>query len=748
MTDLSSDETDLYGAELEEHVDGLDAALLALDGVHDPNSVAIAFRHLHSVKSGAASMGFSEVQRLAHRLEDAFCVLRDSDMPASAELLAVAFEANDRFRRHLDLLSPDGRDFSRDIPDVQDLITRIGVITEGLGTGSPTVTVSADQSSQEPTPASTFDSAFDSTLQGELLSVMFDGSRPLIDLKATAVLQRLTALTAIGDPSPPVDALDQSGFVMRVPVYRSVPENKLDSVLNMDGVLAWSIQEGVDSTDDDAEVSEDPYALGGFVVPSEAHGVTKSTWTTKSLHPSQVAERRSTTDGGVTSLRVSVSSLDLLADLSGELVTVRSRLTETLSSVSSAIELASGSTDANDLLSQRLNSLDAMIPNLGESENRLMLGAIVAEMRAANQELGYSLRQMEANSQLKSALARVSEDLNRVVGRLQEATIDLRLVPLEPVFRRFRRVVHGAALAAGKDVDLVIRGERTGVDKRLIDGLSEPLTHLVRNAIDHGLEAPEERRRIGKPAKGQLILSAAQQGNSVVIELSDDGRGINVEAVRGKLVADGRIDADKAAQMSRDDIIAFLFLPGVTTKTQVTELSGRGVGLDAVQAMVARVHGTVELSSEVGRGTTISLRLPSAMAIVNSLIVTVGSHHLGIPIEDVREVVSLDEVTMTPVGNERTLLLRGEFLPVLDLHFRLQLPYDEESSSHRFAVVLSTGSREVACLIDSAVGTEDLVIKSVADSLGSRRGLSGASFLGDGNVALIVDSSSLLGARQ
>ncbi|MFW2381219.1 MAG: chemotaxis protein CheA, partial [Acidimicrobiales bacterium] len=331
---------------------------------------------------------------------------------------------------------------------------------------------------------------------------------------------------------------------------------------------------------------------------------------------------------------------------------------------------------------------------------------------------------------------------------LQEATIDLRLVPLESVFRRFRRVVHSAALASGKDVELVIRGERTGVDKRLIDGLSEPLTHLVRNAIDHGLETPEERGRTGKPSKGQLVLSAAQQGNSVVIELSDDGRGINVDAVRGKLVADGRVDAEKAALMSRDDVTAFLFLPGVTTKASVTELSGRGVGLDAVQAMVARLHGTVELTSELGRGTTISLRLPSAMAIVHSLIVTVGHHHLGIPIEDVREVVSLDEVTITPVGSESTMLLRGEFLSVLDLQERLQLPRDEDHADHRFAVILTSGSREVACLIDSAVGTEDLVIKSIGDSLGARRGLTGASFLGDGNVALIVDSSAFVGSGQ
>ncbi len=741
MTSLSSEETDLYSAELEEHVDGLDAALLALDGVHDPDALADAFRHLHSVKGGAASMGFTEVQRLAHRLEDAFCVLRDSNTPASTDLLAVAFEANDRFRRHLGALSLTSRNTWKDIPDVQDLIIRIGVLSDGQDQSSSTSRAGLDES---PGPGRRSSLSCDPGVSHDQLSVTFDGSRPLIDLKATAVLQRLAAVTTIGDHSPSVEALDESGFVMTVPIHGSVAEAELESVLRVDGVLDWNLRR-VGSSEPPTGF---PDVLSVLAAPTPSSDMAAAFSRMNSEQPLQGLDPRSAVEGGASSLRVNVLALDLLADLAGELVTVRSRLADVLTSVFTAFEMASTSANANDVLSQRVNSLETLIPSLSERKNRMMLTATVAEMRIANEELSSSLRQMEANSQLKSALARVSEDLGRVVGRLQEATIDLRLVPLDPVFRRFRRVVHSAAAAAGKDVDLTIRGERTGIDKRLIDGLSEPLTHLVRNAIDHGLESPEERRRIGKPVRGKLVLSAAQQGNSVVIELSDDGRGINVEAVRGKLVADGRVDADKAALLSRDDIMAFLFLPGVTTTTRVTELSGRGVGLDAVQSMVSRSHGTVEIQSQLGRGTTISLRLPSAMAIVHSLIVKIGNSHLGIPIEDVREVVNLDDVTMTPVGSERTLLIRGEFLPVLDLQDRLQLPHDEDSPDPGFAVVLSAGAKEVACLIDSAVGTEDLVIKSVGDSLGSTRGLSGASFLGDGNVALIVDTAALPGVVQ
>ncbi len=756
MTNLSDSETDLYTAELEEHLEGLDAALLALDGVHDPEAVDAAFRHLHSVKGGAASMGFTEVQRLAHRLEDAMCVVRTSSTPPSAELLAVAFEANDRFRQHLEIVQSAGWRWSKDLRGVQELIIRIGAVTtEDVALEPPF----EDQTTSSAEPAQTQVGPTESGAPGgnptSILSIRFDGARPLIDLKATAILQRLGALLGIGDPTPAVDALDTTGFVMTVPLYGTILESELDEIVHLDGVLEWNTQHspqdgrasGIHERNPNAPpeievVASDP-DLWSFAAGSPRSGDD----TTENLGPDTQAARPT---GGTTSLRVSVTALNLLADLAGELVTVRSRLTEAVTSIassSSSLDLRRGS-DANSTLLRHSNTLESILPSVVDRESRTTMSSVVTEMRIAIEEQAALLREMQSNSILRSGLVRASEDVSRVVGRLQEATIDLRLVPLESVFRRFRRVVRNTALASGKDVEFVIRGERTGVDKRLIDGLSEPLTHLVRNAIDHGIEPPEQRRRIGKPSKGHLVLTAAQQGNSVVIELSDDGRGINVEAVRGMLVADGRIDADRAALMSRDDVIAFLFLPGVTTKTDVTELSGRGVGLDVVQALVAGLHGTVELSSQLGRGTTVSLRLPSAMAIVHSLIVTVGDHRLGIPIEDVREVVRLDEVTVTPVGSESTILLRGEFLPVMDLQEKLQLPGDQGRAQRQFAVVVSAGSRTIACLIDSAVGTEDLVIKSIGESLGSRPGLSGASFLGDGTVALIVDPSTLAGVMS
>ncbi|MFW2381239.1 MAG: Hpt domain-containing protein, partial [Acidimicrobiales bacterium] len=423
MTSLSSGEADLYGAELEEHVDGLDTALLALNGVYDPAAVAAAFRHVHSVKGGAASMGFTEVQRLAHRLEDAFCVLRDSKAPASAELLAVAFEANDRFRGHLERLSSSGWSIDEDIRDIQDLIIRIGAVADRSDLDGPhgdvaaiaTVPV-ASLEREAPEPAQIGPT--------QILSVFFDGSRPLIDLKATAILQRLAALAPIGDSYPSVHELDTSGFVMKVPVFRAVSASDLDSVLSMDGVLGWDSTPGTGrnggSVLDTAEVDQNPVADPSEFDRYQPHVPAHSA----------ANDRRSSGDAGVTSLRVSVSSLDLLADLAGELVTVRSRLAETVTSVSTALDLLAGS-NANDVLYQRLNSMESMIPNIADRDQRLMLSGMVAEMRVANDELTDSVRQMESNSQLKSALVRVSEDVNRVVGRLQEATIDLRLVPLE-----------------------------------------------------------------------------------------------------------------------------------------------------------------------------------------------------------------------------------------------------------------------------------------------------------------------------
>ncbi len=642
MTDFANGETELYRSEIEEHVEGLDSALLALERSHDPETIAAAFRHLHSLKGAAAAMGHSRVHALAHRLEDALAAVRDSGRDVPSDLLALAFACNDHFRSHVDGLDGLGE---TDDSDVAGLLDRIGAFV---------VRASEPETLDEALGGQRVSNLL-RTEAVDLLRIRMDHTLPLVDLKARAILRRINELVATGAPDPAPEDLATADFVMDVPLLEAATRVDLGAALDMVGVIDWEL------------------------------GATPS----RPVSPPPAPPEPDTSTPHSMSLRVGVAALDVLADLAGELVTVRARLNDTVGSVAQALD--------------------------------------------------------PSQSALRSELLRVSDDVSGVVGRLQEATIDLRLVPLESVFRRFRRVVRDAALGSGKEVDLSIRGEQTGVDKRLIDGLADPLTHLVRNAIDHGLESPEERRRLGKPPRGQLLLSASQQGNSVVVTLSDDGRGIDLDAVRGKLVSDGRLDAERASQLDRDELVSFLFLPGVTTRDEVSELSGRGVGLDAVRSMISRLHGTVELTTEPGHGTEISLRLPSTMAIVHSLIVRVGDHYLGIPIEDVREVVSIDDVTITPVGDESTMLLRGEFLPVVDIRARLSLDVLEPEGGQRLAAVLTTGSKQIACLIDSAVGTEDLVIKSIGGGLGTRRGLSGASFLGDGNVALIVDTSAMIG---
>ncbi|PIE54285.1 MAG: chemotaxis protein CheA [Dethiosulfovibrio peptidovorans] len=347
---------------------------------------------------------------------------------------------------------------------------------------------------------------------------------------------------------------------------------------------------------------------------------------------------------------------------------------------------------------------------------------------------------------LESKLREFDEPLSqlgRISGDIQELVTKLRMVPVSYIFDRFPRLIRDISKSLGKDVELVIEGQETELDRTVIDEIGDPMVHLIRNAVDHGIETPEIRKKAGKRAQGTIKIAAYQEGNSVIIEVADDGKGIDPVAVGVKAVERGLVTEEALQEMSDDEIIQFVFLPGFSMAQEVTDLSGRGVGMDAVKRKVESLGGQFEVRSKVGEGSNIYIRLPLTLAIVLALLVRVGDEIYAIPLENVDETILVREDDMKRMHGRPVTLLRGEVLTLGDLASTLDTPRGNEERTEYPVVVVRAGRNKIGFVVDALVGQQEIVIKSLGKLLAKSKGIAGATILGDGNVALILDVASL-----
>ncbi len=353
------------------------------------------------------------------------------------------------------------------------------------------------------------------------------------------------------------------------------------------------------------------------------------------------------------------------------------------------------------------------------------------------------LRQL-AGSSMDLQLRSVSEEIERLSGELRDTMMVLRMVPVGSLFGRFRRLVHDLARETGKVIELVTEGETTEVDKTVIERLADPLVHLVRNSIDHGLETPEERRAAGKDEAGKIMLSARQAGGEVIITIKDDGRGIDRERVRAKAESSGLIQP--GAVLADQDLLQLIFAPGFSTAAQVTNLSGRGVGMDVVKKTVETLRGAIDITSLAGQGSDVSLRIPLTLAIIDGLLVRVGTGRYVIPLSAVEECLELSLEEDLRSRGRSFISLRDSLVPFLRLRdlFRTGTKPDP----HQKVVVISTGTERVGMVVDQIIGDHQTVIKSMSKLHHDVATFSGATILGDGSVALILDVAHLVAAGQ
>ncbi len=471
----------------------------------------------------------------------------------------------------------------------------------------------------------------------------------------------------------------------------------------------------------------------------------------------------------------SAKRLDLLvaSNKSAEQLTTRCRIPSVVSQVS--VELIGGAaparkTSSTETVERKATSAEspstvAVSPETGEEhargeranhapENILRVDAqridsvldLVGELIIGKSMLQQAFAEFTRQAPKEAMRGRFSDAMafqSRVLNDLQRSVMKIRMVPVEQLFRRFPRMVRDVAKQCGKDVELVMRGQDTDLDKSLLDAIAEPLTHLVRNAVSHGIESSEERVRCGKPARGTIHLMSYHHGNQVIVEIQDDGRGIDSQKIKAKAVETAIITQDEADRLGDAAILELVFRPGLSTADEITEVSGRGVGMDVVQNVLHRLKGSVEIETRAGRGTTFRLKLPLTLAIIRALLFNVEQRLYAIPLNAVAEIARARESDVHQIHNYEVLQLRDRVLPVV----RLGRPprHGIESGANKiFVLVISMGERTLGLVVDSLRGEEELVIKALDDQSVATDLISGASILGDGRVVLIVNVPAIV----
>jgi len=632
-------------------------------------------RIVHTLKGDAAATGFRELSELAHQLEDALALDADVARP----LADVAFTAADTFGAMLEAYR-----IGSDLPAVAPLRAMVKELAEAAPPNQK-----ADASGR-PAKASLW-------TEYELLTLRDAGARGLHGYHIRAVIDPRCAMP-IAARQLVLQALAEVGEVLAFqPEVGSAASAKDLQVLFASG----------QTSDDIARKCRVPTVISEASVEAlAASPVRSATVTTASpTEPEQKAASRKEPYAGPPPQKIQTpAAQEDSRGNNGSHAHVENILRVDAERIDNMISLVGELIIGKSMLQQALNEF---APPSQKDPMRLRFGDVMAfQARALND--------------------------------LQRAVMKVRMVPVGQLFRRFPRLARDIAKQCGRQVEVVLQGQDTDLDKSLLDAIADPLTHLVRNAVGHGIEPAEERSRAGKPAHGTIGLNAYHQGNQVVVEISDDGRGIDTRKVTACAIERGLLNREAAAGMSESELLEMIFRPGFSTAEQITEVSGRGVGLDVVGSVLSRLKGTVEVESDPGKGTRFRLRLPLTLAIIQALLFRVQQQLYAVPLNAVAEISRRKESDLHQVEGREVLQLRDHVLPVIRLGRPSQEPAPH-SDPKIFVLVVAVGDRRFGLLVDDLAGEDELVIKPLDDQTVETDLMSGASILGDGRVVLVLN---------
>jgi two-component system chemotaxis sensor kinase CheA len=687
----------IFFEEAGENLDLMEQMLLNLNlETADDEELNGIFRCAHSVKGGAATFGFSDVAELTHQMESLLDRLRRHELQPNAMMVDVLLESADASRS---LLARHQSGETGEPPSTAELVRRISELASGAVPAPAASTQPVKPAAKTAAPVAPPPAAAPVKGPRQLEIRMGPLDRPE---QADAVKELFRDIAGLGEIADlPSDRADTRVFKVST---SSTNEDLLDlfafhvsreQVAIRDlGAVAGG--EAEPQTSRAAALSDDP-PPGTPIAPAPGFGFFEGAPGAPTAGKSDAG---SGTDGGEPKGAVRIAAKTTSAQMAQpEAATIR----------------------------VAINKVDQLINLVGEL---VITQAMLAQNSRTLDPAVYQ--------QLLTGLA----DLDRNTRDLQESVMSIRMIPMSIVFSRFPRMLRDLANKLGKKVEFVTQGEATELDKGLVEKITDPLTHLVRNSCDHGIELPEERLKAGKSETGTITLSAAHQGGSIVIEVRDDGRGLSRDKILNKARERG---LDVSDQMSDADVWQLIFAPGFSTAEVVTDVSGRGVGMDVVKRNIAALNGTVEIDSSEGYGMRVSVRLPLTLAIMDGMSVGVGEEVYILPLSSVVESFQVKDDAVNTVGQgSRLVKVRDEYMPVIELEKVFQVPrFDFEKSSDIMVVVEAEGSR-VALLVDELLGQQQVVVKNLETNYRKVPNVSGATILGDGKVALILDTSSLV----
>ncbi|MEW6540689.1 MAG: chemotaxis protein CheA [Bacillota bacterium] len=685
---FSSEEIQVFLDELEEKIEILNDGFLALERDGDnPETIQEIFRAAHTVKGSSGILGYNHMSSLTHEMENLFSLLRDGRVRSTPHMVDVLLESLDTLKMLRDEVTGTG-ETGRTV-DIGPVVEKLRGFREQAGTGGDGRGTAGfcPAAGPEETAETAFSDAVSDVIR-EAADQGYGAYRVRVDIDPDCRMKSVRAFLVF-------QTLEKAGVQV---IWSEPPVDELEQ----GGFGAGFELLAVSEEDADrlrgiltliAEVNAVTVvpvtALdevgAGQAAAAPAPGGTLAPAGPVPDFPVKQADSLNDHKKAVRTVRIDVRKLDSLMNLVGELVIERTRLERFA-----------------DLMELKYRS-EEMIDTLNE----------------------------------------ISNHLGQITSDLQEEIMKARMLPIAQVFNRFPRMIRDLAHKLGKEVDLVIEGRDTELDRNVIEIISDPLLHLIRNAVDHGLEMPEERLAAGKPRAGTLTLRAFHQENHIVIIVEDDGRGVDPDQLRAKARQMQLFDETTLERLSDQEAMNLIFYAGFSTAANVSDVSGRGVGMDVVKSQIEQINGVVEMRSTPGQGTAISIKLPLTLAIIRALMVGLDSHVYAFPLSNVVETIHLDPAAIRMIRDSEVVVVRGEVLSLVRLG-RLFRQRETGTAEKLYMVVIGTGQNRVGVVVDRLVGEQEIVIKSLGDFLGRIPGISGATILGDGKVALIVDVRALL----
>lgn len=711
--------------ECEEQLAELEAGLLALEnGEGDGETINAIFRAVHSVKGGAGAFGFDDLVRFSHVFETTMDLLRSGKLEPGQDVLKVLLRAADVLADHVQAAKGGSAvDEARSAAIARELeiLNDPGAAKPAAAAPAPIPAVEEDAFGF--TPVKFEIAALDAPAGPPVWNIYFKPHTRMYESANDAMLL-LREVGRLGDARISVN-------------YDSLPH--IEDMDPQEGYLSWTIELQTDKAESDIREVFD--FVEGECDLRIAQGKAAAAPVAQAAGPAP--------DFDISALLASVKTPDVAAlDKSTPVEAPAPKVVELPvaapsipAPVQQAVEDRVAKADAKAAAAQAANAAPAATIRV-ELDRVDRLIDLVGEL-VINQAM-LAQRVMEAGVARSSSVAMGLDELEQLTREIQDSVMAIRAQPVKSVFQRMPRLVREIAAATGKEVRLVTDGENTEVDKTVIERLTDPITHMLRNAIDHGLESPEERAAAGKPLEGVVKLSAAHRSGRVIIEVSDDGKGINRERVREKAIEKGLITAD--AQLSEEDIDNLIFLPGFSTASALSELSGRGVGMDVVKKSIQALGGRISINSAPGKGSIFTLSLPLTLAVLDGMVVKAGDQTLVVPLSNIVETLQPKAHEVRRLGARGSVLfVRGTYVPMINV--TEQLGWTAGATDPTKGVVIlvegEAGSRS-ALLVDEIQGQRQVVIKSLEQNYQRVEGIAAATILGDGRVALILDTDAVI----